>query len=152
MALGIVGAWHVRLQPRRNEECRYRALRAQAICIGGGGLETLSSLPVKLSNAPVTEFGDGVGPLQFPEGAKALHAHAAGRGSQAVRSTGCRAFISRRTHHRTSHEQSPAGSPNPPGTKFAEICIYPLGIVRKRPYDSGLSFSAQMQIGVEGGV
>lgn len=44
------------------------------------------------------------------------------------------------------------GSTKPPGMKFAEICVYPLGIVRKRSYDGGLSFLAQMQIGAKGGV
>lgn len=45
-----------------------------------------------------------------------------------------------------------ASPPGRPGTKFAEILCLPLGIARKRPYDGGLSFLAQMQIGVEDGV
>jgi len=39
-----------------------------------------------------------------------------------------------------------------PARNLPKFCVYPLGIVRKRPYDGGLSFSALMQIGVEGGV
>nr|WP_141661777.1 hypothetical protein [Burkholderia ambifaria] len=44
------------------------------------------------------------------------------------------------------------GLADPSGMKFAIFFIYPLGIMRERPYDGGLSFSAKMQIDVEGGV
>jgi hypothetical protein len=36
--------------------------------------------------------------------------------------------------------------------EIADFFIYPLGIMSRRPYDGGLSSSAKMQIGAEGGV
>jgi hypothetical protein len=36
--------------------------------------------------------------------------------------------------------------------EIANFSVFPLGIMRERPYDGGLSFSAKMQIDAEGGV
>jgi hypothetical protein len=38
------------------------------------------------------------------------------------------------------------------GMEIANFSVFPLGIMRERPYDGGLSFSAKMQIDAEGGV
>lgn len=50
-----------------------------------------------------------------------------------------------RSNHQPARQTRPARN-------LPKFCAYPLGIVRKRPYDGGLSFLAQMQIGAEGGV
>ena len=45
-----------------------------------------------------------------------------------------------------------AGLSHPTGMEIANFFAYPLGIMRRRSYDGGLSFSAKMQIDAEGGV
>lgn len=71
---------------------------------------------------------------------------------QAVRGTGCRTAIARRKHHQLSREQPQPAHQTRPARNLPKFCVYPLGIMRKRSYDGGLSFLAQMQIGVEDGV
>ncbi|WP_321865087.1 hypothetical protein [Burkholderia cenocepacia] len=107
---------------------------------------------MKLSNAAVTEFRDGAGPLQFSEEAKALFAHAAGPGARQSAAPAAEPLF-----RAGSTTEPPANNPQParqtrPARNLPKFCVYPLGIVRKRSYDGGLSFLAQMQIGVEGGV
>lgn len=70
-------------------------------------------------------------------------------GDSAVRIVKSRPFASRRTGAFKNNENRIVEAAR---HEICEIYAYPLGIVCKRPYDGGLSFSAQMKFSAENGV
>lgn len=118
------GPRHVPLQPRGMP---LQKTRTQGHLYGGGRIaDTVSCLPVKSSNA--AERSNSVTELAAPSPAgwvEALPARGAPDQDRAARDAHCKSLFpaGNATEPPANHRRR--SSPNPPGTKFAEILCLP---------------------------